>query len=147
MMNKAHTTKKTGNFVRFFLFCLILTTVVFSCQKLDDATDDERDNLVGSWTCNESGQEYGQQNFLVTISKSTTDTTKILIDNFYGLGTGNKVSLKMNSLNLTIPGQTVDGNQISGSGSVSSNYNTINLSYTVVGGGTTDHVTAVFTKK
>lgn len=145
-MHKARTTKKTGNSVRILLLSMLLTSIVFSCQKLDDATDDERDNLVGSWTCSENGQEYGHQNFSVSISKSTADTTKIIIDNFYGQGAGFKVNAKINNLNLTIPSQSVDGYQISGSGSIASNYKTLNLTYTVVGGGSTDHVTAVLSR-
>ena len=145
--SKVHTTRKTGNYVRYFLKIVLLAVIVASCQKLDTATDDERDNITGAWSCSENSQQFGPQSFNVEVSKSPTDSTRILIDNFYGLGAGYSVYSKMVNLNLTIPSQTVNGNQITGSGTISSNYKTINWTYTVIGGGTTDHVTAVYTKK
>jgi hypothetical protein len=146
ILHKVRTTRKTGNYVRYFLATLILAAFVASCQKIDTGSDDPRDNLLGTWNCKETSQSFGVTNFTIEISKSTTDTTKILIDNFYQLGNSFSVYAKINGMNLTIPSQSVDGNQISGSGTISSNYNTINWTYNVLTGTTTDHVTAVYTK-
>jgi hypothetical protein len=144
--SKVRTTRKTGNYVRYFAITILLAAFVASCQKLDSGSDDVRDNLLGSWSCKETSQSFGITNFVVDISKSTTDTTKIFIDNFYQLGTGTDVYAKINGFSLTIPSQTVDGHQFSGTGTISSNYKTINLTYAVVTGSETDHATAVYTK-
>jgi hypothetical protein len=145
-LNKRYTTSKTGNYVRYFLFLAVLAAMVISCDKLNMATDDPRDNLVGVWSCSENSQIFGVQSYDAGVSKFPTDTTKILIDNFYGLGSEYSVYAKMNNLNLTIPSQTVNGYQVSGSGTISSNYKTIDWTYTVTGAGQTDHVTAVYSK-
>lgn len=144
--SKLHTTQKTGNYVRYFLFSAVLAAALLSCDKLDTTSGDPRDNLVGFWSCNENSQIFGSQSFNVGISKSSTDTTEILMDNFYGLGSEYTAYAKMNGLNLILPSQTVNGYQISGSGTISSNYKTINWAYTVTGAGQTDHVTAIYSK-
>jgi hypothetical protein len=141
---KRRTTRKTGNYVRFFVFAALLTVFFVSCEKLDNGND-QRDFLVGEWNCKENSQQFGEQSFVAKISKSLTDTTQILVDNFYGVGY--TVKVKVNDLNLTIPSQTVNSSQIAGYGTISSNYKTINWTYTVTDGGQTDHVTATYTPK
>ena len=142
---KPHTTGKTGNFVRYFLFLAVLALLVISCEKLDTESNDIRDNLVGTWSCSESYNSQ-PQNYQVIISKSTTDTTKIIISNFNLLGNDIDVFAKVNGLNLNIPNQTVDGYQISGSGSMASNHEKINLTYSVNTGSEIEHWTAVYSK-
>jgi hypothetical protein len=62
------------------------------------------------------------------------------------MGAGNKVTAKLSGLTLSIPNQTVDGFAITGSGTISSNYKTINWTYTVNDGAEVDHATAVYSK-
>ena len=143
--NKLYTIRKTGNYVRYFLFSALLAVSVVSCTKDDIATDDSRDNLVGVWHCNETFNST-PQSYQVTIAKSASDTTKILISNFNLLGNDIDVYAKVNGLNLSIPSQTVDGYQISGSGKVTSNYETINWTYSVNTGSETEHWTAIYSK-
>ena len=144
--SKHRTTRKTGNYVRYFLYAIALVAIIASCQKIDTGSDDVRDNLLGTWSCKENSQVFVVTNYTVEISKSTTDTTRIIMDDFYNLGNNLSVYAKMNGFTLTIPNQTVDGNQISGSGTISANYDKINWTYNVVTGTTTDHVTAVYMK-
>jgi hypothetical protein len=144
-LNKVCTIRKTGNYVRFFLLSVLLAVVVVSCDKLGSESDDPRDNLVGVWYCNESGTG-GNSNFQVVISKSATDSTRILIGNFSLLGNDVDVYAKLNGLSITVPSQTAGGSQVSGSGTVSSNYKSINWTYTVSAGGTTEHYTAAYSK-
>ena len=146
--NKVHTTRKTGNNVRYFVLSVLLAVLVLSCEKLDSASDDERDNLVGVWYCNETGTSgtSGSFNYQVTIAKSGSDTTKILISNLNQLGSDVDVYAKLNGLSLSIPSQTAGGFQVYGSGTVSSNYKTINWTYTVNTGSELEHWTAVYSK-
>lgn len=143
--NKVRTIEKTGNYVRYFLITVLLAVVVVSCDKLDSANDDPRDNVVGVWYCSETGGS-SDYNFQVTIAKSASDTTRILISNFGLLGNDVDVYAKMNGLSLTIPSQTAGGSQVSGSGTIASNYKTINWTYTISAGGTTEHLTATYSK-
>lgn len=142
--NKVRTTRKTGNYVRYFLISVLLAALVISCQKNDTGNDDPRDILVGVWYCNETGNS-GTSNYQVSIAKSSIDTTRILISNFYLLGSDVDVYAKVNGLNLTVPFQTASGYKISGSGTISSNYKTIHWTFTAIGT-ETDHVTAVYSK-
>jgi hypothetical protein len=144
---KVHTTRKTRNYVRYFIYSILLAVTVFSCKPIDNPeTNDPRDKIIDVWNCRETSQTYGVTNYTIEISKSTTDSTKIFIDNFYQLGKGTSISAKMNGLSIIIPSQTVDGNLISGSGTIKSDYTTINLSYTSKVGTDTDNVTAVYSK-
>lgn len=142
---KRRTTRKTGNYVRFFVFAALLAAFFVSCEKQDTEAEDPRDVIVGTWSCSES---YGtnQQSYQVIISKSASDSTRILVSNFNLLGKDIDVYAKLTGLNLNIPSQSVDGFQISGSGTVASSHEKINLTYTVNTGSEIEHWTAVYIK-
>jgi hypothetical protein len=142
IIDKVHTTRKTGNYVRYFVIVLMFSMVIVACQKENSGPE----SILGKWSCKENSQVFEVTNYTVDISRSSTDSTKIFIENFYQLGSSYSVTAKINGLNISIPNQTVDGNQISGSGTISSAYDKINWTYSVVAGSTTDHVTAVYTK-
>jgi hypothetical protein len=145
-MCKVHTIKKTGNYVRLFALLITGILIIQSCEDTNDKTNDPRDNITDTWQCKETSEVFKQTTYTVDITKSSSDSTKILIDNFYQIGPGSKVSAKLNGSGLSIASQTLDGFTISGSGTISSNYKTINLTYTVNDGAGIDHVTAVYTK-
>lgn len=139
---KVHTTRKRRNYVRYFFTALILSTFIIACQKENTGPE----SILGQWSCKENSEAIGETNYEVEISRSSTDTTKIFIDNFYGLGKGISTYAKVNGLSITIPLQAVDGNDISGSGTISPGYNKINWTYSVVAKNNVDHVTAVYSK-
>ena len=124
--------------------------LVTSCQKTEllSPTTDSRDKIVDTWKCSEKSSLSGQtDHYDSNISKSSSDSTVIYISYFYGLGKDVKAYAKMNSLSISIPKQTIEGNEVSGSGTIASNFNTINLTYTVNDfGGKVDNVTAVYTR-
>lgn len=142
-MNKVCTMKNTGKYVRFFLIVLTLSLIVLSCEKQNDFNDD-RDNITGIWKCQETDNSNKTINFEATISKNNTDSMKIWVNNFSGLDI--KVSVDMGGHILTIPLQTVDGNKISGKGSVSSTYNRIDWTYYINDAGINEKYTAVYTR-
>jgi hypothetical protein len=145
-MNKVYTKGQIRNYVRLLVLFLLLSAITISCED-ETATDDPRDKIVDTWNCKENGSISGTTSYAVEISKSPSDSTKVFIDNFYGLGPGIKVTAKMNGLSLIISSQTVDGNLISGSGSISSSYKTISWTYKVNdGGGEIDNVTAAYSR-
>jgi hypothetical protein len=136
---------KRGNYVRLIAILVACSILTLSCE---DTTDQKSgvNNITDTWQCKETSTTYGQSTYSVNITKSSTDSTKVFIDNFYQMGAGNKVTAKLSGLTLSIPNQTVDGFAITGSGTISSNYKTINWTYTVNDGAEVDHATAVYSK-
>ena len=150
--------------VHLKLIILLSFIIVYSCELIDDTpgTGDVRDWIEGQWACDENSQLYKSTEsdtshiykstesiYVVYIDPDLYDTTKVIISNFYNLGFDIYVYARINSLNLSISQQTTkDGFKIlSGSGSISSNYKTINWNYRVDdGSGEIDNVTATYTK-
>lgn len=142
-MIKVCTTKITGKYVRVFLAVLSISFIVVSCEKQNDF-EDPRDNITGTWKCQEIDKNNKTINFEATISKNNSDSTKIWVDNFSALEI--KVIVGLGGYLLTIPQQTVDGYKISGTGSVASSYNKINWNYSIDDGGGKENFTATFTR-
>lgn len=129
---------------------MIAGTVLFltSCE-LDDFnldSDDERDRIVDTWKCEENSMLFGQQTpYHSDISKSSSDSVTIYITNFYQLGFNEEIYATLTNRSIDIPKQTVDGHVIDGFGTVASNYNSIQFTYTVDdGSGTLDNVNATY---
>lgn len=115
-------------------------------EEVTPDTGDSRDNITDAWQCQENSSTYGTQNYYVDISKDSASSSKIIIDNFFGLGTGKEVEASMSGLTLTISNYIIQGYTINGTGSISSNYKTINWQYTVDEGNGAESVTATYTK-
>ncbi|OFX43530.1 MAG: hypothetical protein A2046_01375 [Bacteroidetes bacterium GWA2_30_7] len=139
-------------FSKYFILTVLIGTFVYSCkpdEPIEPTPEDSRDKITGTWKCEETSQVFGSTTFTVNISKSS-DSSKVLIDNFYNLSAGKKVYAILNNLTLSIPSQTVanDGHIITGNGTLTSNYKTINFSYSANdGSGDLDNVTAIYTKQ
>ena len=120
------------------LFGILFLT---SCSKQETPTP--APTFIGSWHVSEKSKDYGTSTYNCTISDSS-DGTHLLLAYLYGFN--KKIYGTASGNNLTIPTQTVQGNNVSGSGTLA-NANQINLSYLVRT--TTTHydtVTAVLTK-
>ena len=121
-----------------------------SCELADELTGPAATiaKLEGEWTCDETSEIYKStaEVYAVTISADADNPSGVIIDNFYGLNVAVKANIS--GMTLTIPNQNAEGGfTVSGSGSISSNYEKINLNYTVDDGSDViDHVTAVYTK-
>lgn len=126
-----------------FVFLAILLSGLFftSCESLEEFGPD---SIYDSWYCIETSEVYGQTNYYVDLSKHPSEDGKIILDNFYNLGLGQEVIATLSGLSISIPSQVVNGNTITGSGSIAADYKTINFTYTVDDGGDVDHVTAQF---
>lgn len=141
---KLYTMQLTGKYVRLFGILLLLIFFTISCID-EPVTTDVIDNITGTWTVKENSDAFGEQNYEVTISKATDNS--IYIYKFYQMGASYKIEVDVDGLDLYIPGQTVDGNHFSGSGSVYSNYNQIDIDFTVDDGGGAENFTAVLKAK
>jgi len=144
---------KTKNILKPILpLSILLMAVTLSCEELlnDTDTGDIRDKIEGQWQCDETSEYYKStaEVFSVYISPHPDDPTKVLIDNFYGLGFDVSAVATVSNRNLYVNAQTIgDGFEIIGSGTISSNYNQIEWNYSVDdGSGKVDNVTATYTK-
>lgn len=131
------------------VFLLLVSFPFFLTSCILDPVDQ---SLEGEWTCTETSDIFlkssmdqkGTSVFPVYIAQDATYDNQYYIDNFYQLGSGYQVEILVSIGNtITIQSQTVNGIVFSGSGTVSSNYQTIHLTYTADdGGGEVDQVTA-----
>lgn len=130
-----------------FLFLLLSPTFFFSsCQPDEEpAPTDARDVYVAAWTCNETSSQVGASSFEVHINKVTSNTTQVQIENFYSMGFGFNAKADINGNSMTISQQTVNGNQVHGSGTKTGT-NSISLTYYVNNGSGIDTCTASLTR-
>jgi hypothetical protein len=118
----------------YFLFVLgSLYVVSCSPDSKDDAltptSSDERDKFVGTWLCNETSQ-ITNSSYTISISKSTTNSSEIIINKFYNLVAQARASVSSNS--ISIPYQNLSSIGFgSGNGKLSSNGINLNLNYIV----------------
>ncbi len=133
-----------------FLAFIIPFLVTYSCEVVDELTGGAATvaKLEGEWTCDEQSEIFKAtaEVYTVTLSADADNSSGVIIDNFYGLNASARANVS--GMSLIIPNQDVEGGfSVSGSGTISSNFEKINLTYTVDdGSGTVDHVTAVYTK-
>ena len=123
----------------FWLILSLLVVIVNSCNKENIHPPD----LLGYWSCIESSEIQGSHGYNVFIDQYGSELDKIIIDNFYNQGYGNKVIAVLQNGKLLIEEQTVNGLTYSGSGEVLSRKK-INLDYTVVSDTLQDHLTAKY---
>lgn len=121
-----------------FAFAVALSSCTTESLNFDD-----RDDFTGNWICQENSSQLGTSSYNVSISKSLSDSTAVLISNFYNLGSSNSAKAIVDGNTITINPQLVDNLNVAGSGTLTGTQ--INLSYTVSAGGT-DNVTAVYSK-
>jgi len=96
-----------------------------------DCSTISRDKFTDTWTVNEDCSLSAPASYIVSISNGT-GITDVLISNMWDAFT-NSVAATVNGNTITIASQEPDndGFTVSGSGSISSDGNTITMSYTV----------------
>ena len=132
-----------------FAFATILFGTIFlsSCSKEEEpepTNTDPRAKFHGHWNISETSSQTGTTPpYFVDITDSS-DGTHILFAYLYQYQT--KIRATVNDNNLTIPSQVVEGNYVSGSGTLI-NTNQISLNYLVwLGGANYDTIAATLTK-
>jgi hypothetical protein len=143
-------SRKNFRIPRHLFILLGLAVMINSCEVADELLGGNATvaKLEGVWTCDETSEIFKSTTsvYSVTLSADPDNVNGIIIDNFYGIDVA--VFADVAGMTLIIDDQTAEGGyEISGSGTISSNYEEINWSYTVDdGSGVVDHVTAVYTK-
>ena len=133
--------KKVFPFIAvLFLFVLV------ACENDEFNVNDPRLNYVGTWDVNEKTGDFAPQSYSVSIDLGDL-ASNIVIRGLYAQGPSFLITAIVNGRNLEIPVQTRTGLTISGSGSSNSEFNSINLQFSVNDGSTVDNVTAEMKKR
>ncbi len=146
---KRNLLRSVRQFSILLLFLSFLT--IQSCETVDQLTGSAAtiSKIEGDWTCDEQSEIYKAtaETYTVTISADPDKASGVIIDNFYGLNSAAEATVT--GMSVIISNQTMEGGfDVSGSGTISSDFETINLTYQVDdGSGSVDHVTAVYTKQ
>jgi len=132
------------------IFLLILFTGFFtSCiDEIDDPFADPVEKYLGNWKASESSTLFGPGYvYDVSISRNPSNSTEILISNFYMQGWNEKARALVTGNSLTILEQAIcDGSiLIKGNGQFSGGK--ITLTYTADDGADLDNVSATYTKQ
>lgn len=136
----------TGKITAASRILFVLTIlVVASCEELTDSLS-PRDNIIDTWKCQETDASNTVDNFLVEIVEDNSSLTGVKIFNFSHLGENFAVKASVSGTSITISSQTVSGFDISGSGTITSDYEKITLKYSVDDGGGKENYNAVLTK-
>lgn len=133
---------------------IIAVVGIFFCMN-SCITEGDSPSLEGNWTCQETSEIYqeamkaikGTTIFPIYIAQDISNSNKYYIDNFYQLGEEIQVTIQVLGRTITITNQKVSGFDFEGSGTISADYNTIDLTFTADdGGGQIDHVTSQYTR-
>jgi hypothetical protein len=144
---------KINRFVGLLFTLISLVPLMNSCEVANDLIGNKAvAELEGDWNCEEESEYFKKstttpESYQVAISPDPDNENGIIIYGFYQL---NDVGVKAGISGMTITLQEQPAGNVtvlSGSGIISSNYKTINWSYSVnIGGDAVDHATAVYTK-
>jgi len=120
---------------RFLLAFLVIMPFLQSCQEDITDLEDPRDAITKKWRVTDNSGSVGAAGYDVVITKDANESTQVLLQNFHGLGTLDKLKATLAGLTLTIPSQKLDNQYtISGSGTISSNLDKITFNYSVKAG-------------
>lgn len=129
----------------FGLFVLVLSLSLVQCEPGDIFPSDPTSKISGQWSCSEDSELFGISTYQVTITRSG-NVQEILLTGFYNL-TGRSVRATVDGQEIIIPSQTVDGNTISGNGTIAKDFSDIEFFFDVDDhSGVIDHVSATLTK-
>ena len=112
-----------------------------------DCKTEVRAKFIAGYTVVDGCSASGAATYTINITISSSDVTKVLLSNFWGVFT-NSVVATVNGNSLTIASQQpdLDGYIVSGNGTISGS--TLSLNYTVIDpGGNTDVCSANCTKQ
>jgi hypothetical protein len=144
-MNNQPIKKLIKNLAGILSVILLVTSCEFGEEIDPDNSGDPRDNIVDTWRSTELSAIYGKSSYLVDISKESLDSTKVVLSNFYNLGVDTEVKGTLDGYKINIYVQVVNGNEISGEGTIAGDLSAIDFVYEVDdGSGEKDNVSAEF---
>jgi hypothetical protein len=89
------------------------------------------DNLVGNWLVTTDSCGSGNYSWTTTVTTSSTDDEKILMENFPGLGAGFYVEATVSNTSITIASQVVNTYTVIGNATVAADGKSMAYSYSL----------------
>lgn len=136
-----------------YLIVFLITTIFWASCTIDDninTGDDKREIFLGEWNCTETDGTSYTFTFPVTIVEHSSDSNKILIQNFGFIGYGEKPPYgTIANSSVTIPTQLVcndNSTTVSGYG-ILVDKNTMQWDYELLIGGDKMEYSATFNRK
>ena len=127
---------------------IVLSIMLSSCaQEEDPPPTDDRDKFVGSWTCPEQSTQNGPSTFTIHINKSTSNTSQILIENFYAAGFSNSATANVSGSSFSASGQPYTSFTITSLSGTSTGASTLTMNYIIQNGSIYDTCSAACTKQ
>ena len=146
-MNYQPINKIIKNLAGVLSVMLLVTSCDLGEEINPDESGDPRDNIIDTWRSTEISGIYGKSSYLVDIAKEPLDSTEVVLSNFYNLGINTEVKGTLNGYKIYISVQVVNGNEISGEGTIAGDFSAINFVYKVEdGSGEEDNVVAEFNR-
>lgn len=126
------------------LFCTLLVSAVFvACEEDPDEDIDFRDEYLGSWNANETTGWNAPQFYTVEITRGTS-SNDIVIEGLYN-NADVEILATVNGFQMSIPTQTSNDIEFSGSGQANADFDQITINFTANDGSGNDEVKAVLT--
>lgn len=126
--------KSTLDFKNRFLSLYLFILSIIALSSCGDILSTENELIDGTWTCKEVHDDLGTRSYYIEIEYLSTDSSQIYIYNFLGLSNDITPELRViasiSGNNISIPTQDIDGHEVTGSGKIEADYNTITLNYT-----------------
>lgn len=115
-----------------------------ACEE-DPINVDDRTQWLGAWVCNETSGDFAPQSYTITVYEGI-QLDEITITGLHNEGTSWTIDANVYNRQLQIPSQTVNGLTISGSGSINSAGEQVNMTFTFNDGTGADNVVAYWTR-
>jgi hypothetical protein len=131
-----------------FLLIFLLGFFAACTDAFEDPFADPVEKYLGNWKATETSTVFGPGYvYNVTITRNPSNSTEVLISNFYMQGVQEKARALVTGNSLTILEQTIcDGSiEIKGNGQFSAGR--ITLNYTAFDGADLDNVSATYTRQ
>ncbi len=148
------TTAKKLIRIRAFIWIILSVLLFASCEEELTGDVGTAEAIEGRWNVAENSEITGEANYQVYIGIYADDSSSVIISNFYQLGydngevigdiSGNRIELRQNQeIGYSSSTYTI----VSGTGTISDDYQNIDWQYEVDdGSGTVDNVTAIYSK-
>lgn len=123
----------------------ILGLILISCEPETDPNQDPRLDWVGFWTVNETSGEFAPQTYTIQMSLGSGDL--LVVQGLYAQGNMFALDAAVSRRNFTLPAQSANGFNVSGSGTANEGITEMNLNFTINDGSGADNVTAILKKQ
>jgi len=131
---------KLSKYILFFSILIVFS--ISSCEKFSGGGD----SISGAWLCRVENELTPQYSVIIGSAGFSYDTTMFIINNFHNLGYEHETYVQLKDTIVTII--SMDGYSVSGKGSVTRDFRSIEWNYSISGPGANDgYVISLYLKK